>query len=72
MKVTYINEVERKLALSRNSRCPCGCMHYLIINQIQPRVFRDWYVLCPRCGRESLESPTRRIALKRWKGQDSD
>lgn len=70
MKIEYINSVERKFAFFRKRRCPCGCKYYLIINQIQPRVFKDWYVMCPQCLREGPEAPTRHMALRRWEGKE--
>ena len=68
MKVTYIEELEYKTALDRNKYCPnCGSHMYIIHHQLKPETSSAWWLECESCGFESFASPSRDIAITRWK-----
>ena len=67
MKVTFIEELEHRTALNRNMYCgKCGSHSYCIHHQLQPDP-QEWWIECEDCGFESYPSPTRVIAIGRWK-----
>lgn len=68
MKVTYIERIERRTAYSRKMYCPsCGGHEYEIVEQLEPFAYNPWFIRCSQCGAEGTESPTRDIAMARWK-----
>ena len=68
MKVTFVEKIENRTAFSRKMYCPgCGAHEYEIVEQLEPANFTPWFVRCPQCGYEGYESPTRDIAVARWK-----
>ena len=68
MKVTYLERVERHNAWSRKMYCPfCGAHEYEIVEQLEPKTLSPWFVRCPQCENSSYESPTRDIAIGRWR-----
>lgn len=76
MKVTYIEQIERRTAFSRKMYCPsCGGHEYDIVriskvDEIPMGYIDDnvtWIVRCPQCGCEGLPAPSRAIAIARWK-----
>ena len=40
---------------------------YRIHHQLQPEIPNCWWIECENCGHESFPSPTRDIAIARWK-----
>lgn len=78
MKVTYLERIEEKIAFSRKMYCPsCGSHSYEIVrsNKIEQTKYgqyintdtTEWFVRCQDCGTESPASPSREIAIARWK-----
>ena len=68
MKVTYIEEVENRTALSRKMYCmKCGSHIYNIHHQLQPEVANCWWIECDECGHESESAPTKKLAIEKWK-----
>lgn len=70
MKVTYTERIQTKTALSQNMFCPSCGGHEYCISEILDGNEHDkynWYVYCPQCGYDVTLSPTRKIAIKRWK-----
>lgn len=68
MKVTYVERIERRLAWSGKMYCPaCGAHEYEVVEQLEPKKSTPWFVRCPQCGAEGFESPTRDVAIARWK-----
>lgn len=66
MKVTYIEEIEHKYAWHRDMYCPvCGAHEYEIVHQKEP--YPVYYIRCPQCGAESMETPCLAQALAWWK-----
>ena len=67
MKITYLEEIESRTAFSRKMYCSCCGSHmYKVVHQIQP--YPDqWWVSCEECGKEGPMSPTREVAIERWK-----
>lgn len=75
MKVTFMEEVESRTAFSRKMYCRCGSHEYDIVriskvDEIPMGYIDDnvtWIVRCPQCGFEGPVSPTREVAIGRWK-----
>lgn len=68
MKITYVEELETRVALSRKMYCPnCGSHIYTIHHQLQPEVSSSWWIECDKCHYEGLPGPTRAIGIGRWK-----
>ena len=68
MKVTYLERIENRTAFSRRMFCArCGSHEYEIIEQLEPFTDKAWRVQCPQCGYELDPSPTRGLAIYRWK-----
>lgn len=68
MKVTYMERLEERMAWSRKMYCPnCGGHEYTVIEQLEPKSATPWTVRCPQCYYETLTSPTRDLAIVRWK-----
>ena len=78
MKVTYLERIERRTAFSRKMYCPsCGSHSYEIVcsNKIEQNKYgqyidtntTEWFVRCQDCGAEGYASPSREIAIARWK-----
>ena len=68
MKVTYLERIENRTAYSRKMFCPeCGGHEYEVIEQLEPFTDNKWYIRCPQCGYDSYQSPTRAVAIGRWK-----
>ena len=68
MKVTFIEEIEARKAWSYKMTCPqCDEFKYKIHHQLEPQTSRGWWLECCNCGFESYPSPTRDIAIARWK-----
>ena len=68
MKMTYIERIERKTAISRKMYCAyCGGHEYEIVEQVEPETDLKWFVRCPACGAEGYAAPARDIAIGRWK-----
>lgn len=70
MKVTYLEQVENRIAFSRNMYCTCGSHEYEIVKVLEPYMDAPWFIRCPECGREIALSPTKEIAKERWKLPD--
>ena len=68
MKVTFIEEIEAHKAWLGNMYCPqCDEGTYKIHHQLEPMTRAGWWLECPNCGFESYPSPSREIAIARWK-----
>lgn len=68
MKVTFIEEIESRHAWFANMYCPqCNEGIYNIHHQTKPESPNPWWVECPNCGFESYPSPSREVAIARWK-----
>lgn len=68
MKVTYVEQIEHRTAFSRKMYCgKCGGHEYEIVEQLEPATPTPWYIRCSQCGAESFESPTKEVAIGRWK-----
>ena len=68
MKVTYMERIENRTALSRKMYCPgCGGHEYDIVEQLEPATCTPWKIRCSQCGYEGFEAPARDIAIARWK-----
>ena len=68
MKVTYLERIEYKLAWRRDMYCPkCGDHEYAVVEQLEPSTDTPWTVRCPMCEYETYASPTREVAIARWK-----
>ena len=68
MRITFMEEVESRCAFSRKMYCPaCGSHCYKIHHQLQPKTSDAWWIECEDCGALGLESPSRAIAIERWK-----
>ena len=68
MKVTFMEEIEARHAWFANMYCPqCNEGRYKIHHQLKPEVSNAWWLECENCGFESYPSPTREIAIARWK-----
>lgn len=66
MKVTYLERVERKIALNRNKYCACGEHEIEIVEQLEPQVINKWSIRCPYCGRETDKAISKAIAMSIW------
>jgi len=70
MKVTYLERIERRTAFSRKLFCPnCGGHEYEIVEILNGNECDtyNWFVQCPQCGYDIVTSPSREIAIARWK-----
>ena len=69
MKITFVEEIEARKAWRECMACPqCNELKYDIHHQLQPdNPASGWWLACPNCGFESPASPTREIAIARWK-----
>ena len=68
MKITTFEEIEAHRAWFGNMYCPqCNEGTYRIHHQIMPETSSAWWLECPNCGFESYPSPSREIAIARWK-----
>lgn len=68
MKVTYLEELESRTALSRKMYCPkCGSHCYCIHHQLRPHELEEWWIECEECKYEGAGAPSREIAIARWK-----
>lgn len=67
MKVTYLERVERKIALNRNKYCSCGEHEYEIVEQLEPNTEVKWSIRCPYCGRETPQTCSKTTAMHLWK-----
>lgn len=68
MKVTYFEEVENHTALDSKKFCyNCGSHIYNIHHQLMPEVENSWWVECDECHAEGPASPSKEIAIARWK-----
>ena len=68
LKVTYLEELEAKKAFTHKMFCPkCKGQFYTIHHQLRPETALTWWLECNDCGYTSFESPTREIAIARWK-----
>ena len=68
MKVTFIEEIEARRAWRANMYCPqCDEGTYKIHHQLKPESSHAWWLECCNCGFESYPSPSREIAIARWK-----
>ena len=68
MKVTFMEELESRTAFSRKMYCPsCGSHMYIIHHQLSPETPDCWWVECEQCKYETFPSPTREVAIGRWK-----
>lgn len=66
MKLTYVEEVENKVALNRNRFCICGQHGYDIVRQIEPATDCPWTIRCPDCGAETNVHTSKALALFEW------
>ena len=66
MKVTYVEEVESKVALKRDRYCICGQHGYDIVRQIEPATNWPWTIRCPDCGEETDSHTSKKLALLEW------
>lgn len=70
MRAEYVEQVESLWAWSKKMRCPkCFNEKFEVVEQLEPKTDLPWYVRCPDCGFEGYESPTRDLAIIRWKQQ---
>ena len=68
MKVTFMEEIEVRKAWFKSMNCPeCGEIKYNVHHQLKPEEIDCWWVACPTCCFEGPPSPTREIAIARWK-----
>lgn len=68
MKVTMMEEIEARKAWHAKMFCPqCDSFHYRIHHQLEPETSSAWWIECGECGYESYPSPSREIAILRWK-----
>ena len=68
MKVVYIQEIENHTAYDRKKFCPkCGAHEWSVVKETDPENNVQWFVKCPQCGMRGPESPSREIAIARWK-----
>ena len=68
MKVTFMEEIEARKAWFGNMYCPqCNEGIYRIHHQLKPETSSAWWIECSNCGFESYPSPSREIAIARWK-----
>lgn len=68
MKVTFLEELESRVAFGRKMFCPnCGAHGYIIHHQLEPETSNAWWIECEECGAEGFPSPSREIAIARWK-----
>ena len=68
MKVTMMEEIEARKAWFDSMYCSeCGEGRYKIHHQLQPEIPNCWWIECENCGHESFPSPSRDIAIARWK-----
>ena len=68
MKVTYLEQIEYKLAWRRDMYCPnCGDHEYAVVEQLEPNTDTPWTVRCPMCEYETKAFPTRETAIAYWK-----
>lgn len=66
MKVTYVESIECHRAWRKKMVCPvCNSYIYELVEQLEPK--HEWYVRCPYCDAEGLPSPTKEVAIARWK-----
>lgn len=66
MKVTFVEEVERKSAWWPRMCCRrCGSHLYEIHHQTKPE--ESWWIKCSECGRLTPEVPMKEIALSAWR-----
>lgn len=73
MKVTFVDELETRTAYSHKMYCSnCGNRYYYIIHQLEPEEIDCWWIKCIHCGYTSPQSPTRDIAIARWKQNEYD
>lgn len=70
MKITMMEELESAKAHRHKWCCVnCGSPFYTIHHSYLPndKEHGDWWVSCDDCGYEGYESPSRDIALARWR-----
>ena len=68
MKVIFMEEIEARKAWFGNMYCPqCNEGIYRIHHQLKPETSSAWWIECSNCGFESYPSPSREIAIARWK-----
>lgn len=68
MKITFVEEIEARRAWRDCMGCmQCGELKYDIHHQLKPEEPDNWWIQCPNCGHESFHSPSREIAILRWK-----
>ena len=68
MKVISIEEIEVHKAWRQCMGCAqCNELKYSIHHQTEPEEPDNWWVQCPNCGHEGPHSPSREIAIARWR-----
>ena len=68
MKITFIEEIEARKAWHESMACPqCAELKYNIHHQLKPETPNTWWIECLNCGFEVAPSPSRKIAILRWK-----
>ena len=68
MKVTYLERIENHMAWSGKMYCSqCGAHEYDVVEILEPKVIYPWFVRCPQCAHEAYDSPSREVAIARWK-----
>lgn len=71
MKVTFIDKIEHRTALSRKMYCGnCGSHMYDIHYQLQPYTGRCCWVECNQCGHATRAAFSRKVAIKRWQNNE--
>lgn len=70
MKVTYLERLENRLALSRNMFCPyCGAHEYTIVEQLEPATIFPWMIRCPQCEYEIPACENKQDAILYWRNK---
>lgn len=68
MKITFMEEIEAHKAWFNSMICAqCNGENYRIHHQLQPEISNAWWLECTNCGHESSPSPSKEIAIARWK-----
>lgn len=70
MKVTFIEELEARIAFTYKSVCPkCHGHKYVIHHQLKPETPLGWWIECSNCGFITKEYTSREVALMCWRGK---
>ena len=68
MKITFEEEIESRKAWFDSMYCSkCDEGIYSIHHQLLPKTGDCWWVECENCGHTCATSPSRAIAIARWK-----